>query len=269
VTPCTPPCNKPTSVTIGNGSTVNICDVTPAVALNLTATVAHGVNPVKTGMRYVWYKSGTPPAAGSYTAFATNTTTVVPPRSFADPAIADAGTWVLRVEDGTAGDNQCYTEAQVVLNIGAIPLLTSSTQSICSGATSTAIPLATTNGVTGTTYTWTKTSSAATVTGGVSAQTTGTNATISAAVHSNTGGSSGTMTYAVTPIGPAPTSCVGLSVNHVIAVNPLPGITGTLTACAGSTTTLSGSGTAAVSTPWVSATLGVATVTTGGVVTGV
>ena len=54
-----------------------------------------------------------------------------------------------------------------------------------------------------------------------------------------------------------------------VTVNALPTISGTLTVCAGSTTTLTGSGTAAASTPYVSATPSVATVTSGGVVTGV
>ncbi|MFT3680741.1 MAG: Ig-like domain-containing protein [Ferruginibacter sp.] len=55
-----------------------------------------------------------------------------------------------------------------------------------------------------------------------------------------------------------------------IIVNPLPTITGTLTVCAaGSTTTLTGSPTAAAVNPWVSATTSVATVNSSGVVTGV
>jgi hypothetical protein len=55
----------------------------------------------------------------------------------------------------------------------------------------------------------------------------------------------------------------------VSTVNPLPTITGNLSVCAGSTTTLTGSATANATTPWTSATTAVATVSSSGVVTGV
>ncbi|SEG21853.1 gliding motility-associated C-terminal domain-containing protein, partial [Flavobacterium urumqiense] len=52
-------------------------------------------------------------------------------------------------------------------------------------------------------------------------------------------------------------------------INALPTITGTLSVCAGATTTLTGSATADATTPWTSASTGVATVNNSGVVTGV
>jgi hypothetical protein len=52
-------------------------------------------------------------------------------------------------------------------------------------------------------------------------------------------------------------------------VNALPTITGTLNVCVGSTTQLTGSGTAAGSTPWVSGTTSIATTTNVGLVSGV
>ncbi|MEI6585652.1 MAG: PKD-like domain-containing protein, partial [Sediminibacterium sp.] len=55
----------------------------------------------------------------------------------------------------------------------------------------------------------------------------------------------------------------------VITVNPLPTITGTLTACVGATTQLTGSATADATTPWSSATPGVATISNTGLVTGI
>lgn len=61
-------------------------------------------------------------------------------------------------------------------------------------------------------------------------------------------------------------SCTG---SIKIMVNALPTITGTLNVCAGSTTQLTGSATAATSNPWVSATPSVATVSSAGLVTGV
>ncbi|MHC1775287.1 MAG: beta strand repeat-containing protein [Lentimicrobium sp.] len=54
-----------------------------------------------------------------------------------------------------------------------------------------------------------------------------------------------------------------------ITVNDLPTITGALEVCAGATTQLTGTGTPAVSNPWVSATPAVATVSNTGLVTGV
>jgi len=55
----------------------------------------------------------------------------------------------------------------------------------------------------------------------------------------------------------------------VITVNPLPTITGTLTACVGATTQLTGSATADATTPWSSATPSVATISNTGLVTGI
>ncbi|MBL0357018.1 MAG: Ig-like domain-containing protein [Chitinophagaceae bacterium] len=52
-------------------------------------------------------------------------------------------------------------------------------------------------------------------------------------------------------------------------INPLPTISGNLNVCIGLTSALTGSGTPAASTPWVSATPAVATVNSSGVVTGV
>jgi gliding motility-associated-like protein len=54
-----------------------------------------------------------------------------------------------------------------------------------------------------------------------------------------------------------------------VTVNPKPTIGGTLTVCEGSTTTLTGTGTPATTSPWVSATTSNATVSNTGVVTGV
>ena len=55
----------------------------------------------------------------------------------------------------------------------------------------------------------------------------------------------------------------------LITVNALPTITGNLSICIGSTTTLSGSAIAASSTPWVSSNTGVATISAAGIVTSV
>jgi hypothetical protein len=75
--------------------------------------------------------------------------------------------------------------------------------------------------------------------------------------------------YVITNIADGLCSVPVTGVSSSISINPTPTITGTLSACAGATTTLTGSGTAATTTPWVSATPAVATVSATGVVTGV
>ena len=55
----------------------------------------------------------------------------------------------------------------------------------------------------------------------------------------------------------------------IVTVSAKPAITGTLTTCIGSTTQLTGSGTAATTTPWVSGTTPVASVSSTGLVTGI
>ena len=65
------------------------------------------------------------------------------------------------------------------------------------------------------------------------------------------------------------TNTNGCLITAVVTINPLPTITGTLSACIGNTTQLTGSATAAASNPWVSSNTGVASVSTTGLVTGI
>jgi gliding motility-associated-like protein len=65
------------------------------------------------------------------------------------------------------------------------------------------------------------------------------------------------------------TNTNGCSKTALVTVNPLPTISGTSSVCIGSTTALTGSGTAATLNPWVSSNTAVATVNGSGVVTGV
>jgi uncharacterized protein YjdB len=74
--------------------------------------------------------------------------------------------------------------------------------------------------------------------------------------------SAGTSTISYTNIN----NCI---VSAIVTINPKPTITGTLSACVGATTTLTGSGSAAITNPWTSSTTSVATVSPSGVVTGV
>jgi len=66
------------------------------------------------------------------------------------------------------------------------------------------------------------------------------------------------------------TGCGGPKTSqHTVTINPTPIITGTLTVCVGSTTQLSGSGTMAVTNPWISGSPAVATIDNTGLVTGI
>ena len=65
------------------------------------------------------------------------------------------------------------------------------------------------------------------------------------------------------------TNSNGCVITATVTVNALPTITGTLTACVGQTTLLTGSATANATTPWVSSNTGIATVSNTGLVTGV
>ena len=85
----------------------------------------------------------------------------------------------------------------------------------------------------------------------------------------------GAVTYAAgwsgtTTITASAAGCNGpATTNYVVTVDGLPTITGTLSVCIGSTTTLTGSATANAINPWLSATPAVAGISNIGVVTGV
>ncbi|HOZ75954.1 MAG TPA: Ig-like domain-containing protein, partial [Flavobacterium sp.] len=65
------------------------------------------------------------------------------------------------------------------------------------------------------------------------------------------------------------TDNLGNNASTNVTVNPLPTITGTLVKCVGGTTQLTGSGTPAATTPWLSSNPAVATVSNTGLVTGI
>ena len=113
------------------------------------------------------------------------------------------------------------------------------------------------------TYSWTR----AVVTGISNTAGSGNTSSITETL-TNTTAAPINVVYVITPTSTAQT-CVGPTFNYTVTVNASPTITGTLGVCIGSTTTLTGSGTAATTSPWVSASTAVATVSSTGVVTGV
>jgi len=124
----------------------------------------------------------------------------------------------------------------VVVQINPIPAITSPpTRTICSGDNVNYHP---TSNIGGTTFTWTASVTSGTVSG-VSASGTGNiNNTLSLPAGSVIAGQ---VTYVITPIGPAPSSCPGTPKNLVVTVNPIPLVTNfplSQDICAGTFTTL-------------------------------
>ncbi len=102
----------------------------------------------------------------------------------------------------------------------------------------------------------------------------GTAATTNAWTSSNTGVATISTTGLITGVtaGTATityTNSNGCSVTTLLTVIPLPIITGTLAVCAGSSTQLTGNGTAITTNAWSSSNTGVATVSSSGLVTGI
>ena len=152
--------------------------------------------------------------------------------------------WV-RFEE-TAG-NGCVTVKPIVINIYPPATATVNSPSVCFGQNAT---LTATPGAPSTySYAWTVPSGA----------NPGDVATFQTAI-------AGNYTVVMTD---TVSKCVSAPVTGVVTVNPLPTISGTTTICKGNTTQLTGSGTTAVASPWLTSDFTVATVSATGLVTGV
>lgn len=104
------------------------------------------------------------------------------------------------------------TKTRVTVTVKPTPVATATpaTQTICTG---NPISIALTSTVAGTTFTWTQTSSAATITGAAD----GSGATIAQTLVNN-GTSPGTVTYTITPMA---AGCMGQPITVIITVNPI------------------------------------------------
>ena len=134
------PCNQPATVTIPSSSpaytgtgvnkSITVCTGTGTLAtlngggVGTAYTAGPGTN--SNPYQYSWYKKGTTPVYVNNTTVANKTLTS-----------ADAGTWVLRVEDGTAGTASCYREDSVKFIVTAIPAAPTATSpaDFCAGTT--------------------------------------------------------------------------------------------------------------------------------------
>ncbi len=151
------------------------------------------------GASYLWYSGA---CAGTFIGTG-NSITVSPSSSTTYYVLAS----------GTCNTTGC---AQVTVNVNSAPVATASpsTQSICSGNT-TSVALSSSIG--GTTYSWTVSQS------GVSGASPGNGSTISQTL-STTGSTTGTAVYTVTPTAGG---CVGSPITVTIVVNPVPNATAT------------------------------------------
>ncbi|WP_341901592.1 Ig-like domain-containing protein [Fluviicola taffensis] len=156
--------------------------------------------------------------------------------------------------------NSCVgTPQNFTITVNPIPTVNAPTpQTVCANATTTAVAFTGNNTAT-TTFNWTNNTTSI----GLGASGSG---TIAAFTATNATASPVVATITVTP---TLNSCVGTPQNFTITVNPSPTIGGVFTACAGSTTQLTGSGTPAAVTPWTSSNTAVATISSTGLVTGV
>jgi hypothetical protein len=114
------PCNKPVLVNITSPALIGtesnkriaVCygdDVLVALAGEYIA--GSGVN--SESYQYSWYKKGSTPVY-------VNNSTI----SIKSLTAKDAGTWILRIEDGNEGSAQCYTEDSVKFEVIPNPLVT-------------------------------------------------------------------------------------------------------------------------------------------------
>ncbi|WP_238379304.1 gliding motility-associated C-terminal domain-containing protein [Cytophaga hutchinsonii] len=160
VTPCVT-CTQPTSVTITTpaAATVTICQGT-AQTLSGTVTVP-AASSATGGYRYLWIKMGATPAAntvltsGAITP-AINTATAVPDYTGITGALTDAGKYILRVEDGTAGNPTCFRDDTLTLVINPTTVAGSiaAAQTICTGGDPVAFTSVAATGGNGTTYSY-------------------------------------------------------------------------------------------------------------------
>ena len=214
------PCSKPSAVTITTPATtpISICEGT---AQTLTGSATVTAAPLNTSFTYSWIKtagigSGVKVAPTAVT-IPLNAATPMPSYTDITGLIPDAGTYVLRVEDGTAGNPSCYTEASVVITITPLPTITSSaTGIICSG-------IAQNYDITSSapsSYSWSRALVTGISNGAVTAQT----ADPITEILTNTTAAPVVVRYIITPTSTTG-SCPGPAFNYDVTVNPTPTIT--------------------------------------------
>ena len=211
------PCQQPVSATVNStpapvGKTVTVC---PGTTIDLTGTYVAGSNPLTNTIQYVWYKKGSTPDA--YTA--------IPVGSYSLTGVtADSGIWILRVEDGSAGNSSCYKEDSIKVVINPTLIVNAAKDTICSG--SKANITLTTSGTSLTTFDWVASSANPNVSGFTTPGSASGSGSVIDDILINTGTTDGSVKYSVTPTS---LGCTGATTDIDIVVKPIPTLTITST----------------------------------------
>jgi len=241
----------PGVATVSASATVGTCTMTP---VTFSITVNSQPNVVATSTTACSGQSASISASGANTySWNTGATT-------ATLTINPATTTTTYTVTGTNTVTTCTNTATGTITITPGPVMTSPNTGVtCSGSNAN---FALTSSITGSTFSWVATSNT-NVTGESTTAQSG--ASIND-VLTNTSTVDQDVIYTVTPTN---NSCSGTPQTVTITVSVNPSLTGTPSACLGSTSQLTGFGTPAPTSPWISTNTAVATVSATGLVTSV
>ncbi len=182
----------------GSGTTLTDASVNnnTATLFNTPTWINPSSAPIKYYSSYLW----SPGSANTYSLSAIAT-----------------GSYSVNVTDAN-GCSANTTATPVTVYPVPIATATNNNQSICSGSPIATISLGTSNNVTGTTFTWIRTTPAG-IGGTVPASATGSIADITGTFINSTS-SSITVTFTITPFGPAPMNCQGSNITATVSVSP-------------------------------------------------
>jgi large repetitive protein len=262
-------CPAKDSVIITVRPTINITNPGPqTICSNGTFSRAPISNLTPTTFRWTAAIT-TAPTGGTITGFSNNATASLAPIS---QTLVNAGTTngvvtytVTPVANGCDGTPFTFAiTVQPTININTITI-----PAICSGGNPAAVTPTVTNTVALSTnlFSWSLQGALPVgVTFGTALPTVAT-ADVDLPVINNTTNAPVTLTFNISGTN-STNNCPISARTFTVVVNPTPTITGTLTLCSNGSTQLTGTGTAATTTPWSSSTPSVATVSSTGLVTG-
>jgi len=212
-----------------------------------------------TTLVYQWKKNGANLSNGGNISGATSASLTINPVSTSDADIYSV--------DVTSSGGYTATSSNATLTVSPVPTITSAASAIavCNSSSSQNSSLsysATSGSPTHYTITWNGTALAAGLVNVSSTVLPASPITIPVAAGVAAATYNGTLTV-------SNAGCSGTGNAFTLTIHALPTISGTLSVCTGATTQLTGSGTPAASSPWVSATTSSATVNSTGLVSGI